>query len=267
MKHIEFPGLGLEFDINRTALSLPGGIRIYWYGIIIGLGMVLAALIVYHEMKKSGRKADLLFDFLIVTIPLSIIGARIYYVIFSWDSYRENLKEIFAIWNGGLAIYGGVITGAICTIVFTRLKKLPALWFFDLASIGCILAQSIGRWGNFVNAEAYGGECNLPWRMVIGNSSVGVHPTFFYESVWNLVGFLISYLLIYKRKHEDGECISFYMIWYGLGRFFIEALRSDSLYIGSLKVSQIVALLSVIFGAALLIFVKNKAKKRKNSEN
>lgn len=267
MKHIAFPGLGLEFDINPIAVSFPFGLKIHWYGIIIAIGMVLAAVIVYHEIKKSGRNGEMLFDFLIFTIPLSIIGARCYYVIFSWESYKDNISEIFAVWHGGLAIYGGVIVGAVCAIVFTKVKQIPLLWFTDIASIGCILAQSIGRWGNFVNGEAFGGVTNLPWRMVIGSSAEAVHPTFLYESLWNFTGFLISYLLIYKRKHTDGASLAFYLIWYGTGRFFIEALRSDSLYIGGIKVSQIVAILSIVLGIALSVFIKARVKNAIKKEN
>lgn len=267
MKHIAFPGLGIEFDINPIAISFPFGLKIHWYGIIIALGMVLAALVVYREIKKSGRNAEMLFDFLIITVPLSIIGARCYYVIFSWDSYKDNLAEIFAVWHGGLAIYGGIITGTLCALVFTRVKKLPFLWFADIASIGCILAQSVGRWGNFVNGEAYGSETSLPWRMVIDYSDEAVHPAFLYESLWNFAGFLISYFLIYRRKHPDGASLAFYLIWYGTGRFFIEALRSDSLYIAGIKVSRIVAAVSVILGAALVIYIKARVKKELKTEN
>ncbi len=267
MKHIAFPGLGLEFDINPIAVSFPFGLKIHWYGIIIAFGMVLAAAIVFREIKKSGRDGEMLFDFLIFTIPLSIIGARCYYVIFSWDSYKDNLSEIFAVWHGGLAIYGGVIVGVICAIVFTKVKHIPFLWFADIASIGCILAQSIGRWGNFVNGEAFGGVTKLPWGMVIDSAPEAVHPTFLYESLWNFAGFLISYFLIYRRKHTDGASLAFYLIWYGTGRFFIEALRSDSLYIGGVKVSQIVALISAVSGAALFVFIKVRAKNAIKKEN
>lgn len=268
MNHISFPGLGLEFNIDPIALRLPFGISVHWYGIIIGIGILVAVCLVYHEIKKSGYDTEIFLDIVLVTVPLSIVGARLYYVIFSWDDYKNNLGKIIEVWNGGLAIYGAVITGAICVAILTHVKKIPFLWFADLAVMGLIIAQAIGRWGNFVNAEAHGGETDLPWRMVIGTSEA-VHPAFLYESVLNLTGFLIMYFIIYRMKKKDGWCLTFYMIWYGAGRFFIEKLRTDSLCIGhsTIRVSRVVAALSVAGGIILAFYIKFKAKMsvRKNT--
>ncbi len=262
MNHIEFPNLGLDFNINPIALELPFGIKLHWYGIIIGIGMVLAVLIAYREIKKV-RDAEFLFDMLLITLPVGIIGARLYYVIFSWDSYKNNLSEIFAVWHGGLAIYGGIIAGFICVVIFAKVRKIPLLWLLDICSCGCILAQSIGRWGNFVNAEAYGGKTDCFWGMVVNDAGYMVHPTFFYESLWNFIGFLILYFVVLRRKKQDGACLSFYFVWYGAGRFFIEALRSDSLYLGTVKISQVVALISCAAGILLFVFIHTVGKKGK----
>ncbi len=257
MNEISFPALGLTFDINPIALELPWGIKVHWYGVIIGIGMILAVLLVCNEFKKKGYDTDTFLDIVLVTVPLAIIGARVYYVIFSWDSYKDNLGEIIAVWNGGLAIYGAVIVGAVCVFIMTKRKKIPFLWFADLCVMGLIIAQSIGRWGNFVNAEAYGGETELLWGMSI-NGKAAVHPTFLYESLWNMMGFFIMYFAVYKRGKRDGRCLAFYMIWYGMGRFFIEGLRTDSLYIGMFRVSQIVAAASAAAGIALAAAIRRK---------
>ena len=270
MNHITFPYLGLEFHLNETINVF--GLRIYWYAIIIATGMLTAMAIAAHEFKKKGLKGDDLADFVLFAIPLGILGARLYYVIFEWSYYAQNPTEILAIWKGGLAIYGGIITGVVVAIVFTRVKKISFLWFADVATVGLFIAQSIGRWGNFVNAEAFGKETSLPWAMIVEGPNVKpyspfgpCHPTFLYESLWNLAGFLISYFIIYRLLKKDGCVFSFYLIWYGCGRFFIEGLRMDSLWLipNAVRVSQVVAIGCILCGIATLFYVKNRNKKEK----
>lgn len=256
INNVSFPSLGLDFTFSETITIPFTKIEIFWYAIIIATGMTVAGLIGWREYKKAGKTGDDLCDFLLFALPLGILGARLYYVIFRWDLYKDNLSEIFAIWNGGLAIYGGIIAGAIVAIIYTRVKKYPFLWFADVASFGLFIAQSMGRWGNFINAEAYGGPTDLPWGMVV-NGVGPVHPTFLYESLWNITGFLVSYFIIRRVKKTDGLCFAYYLIWYGIGRFFIEGLRSDSLYLfGDVRVSQVVAFISVLLGIFALIYVK-----------
>lgn len=273
MNHITFPYLGLSFHLNETVNVF--GFKIYWYAIIIATGMLLAVTIAFFEFKKRNYKSDDLADFVLFAIPLGILGARLYYVIFEWSYYSKHLDEIIAIWNGGLAIYGGVITGCIVAVVFTKIKKIPFLWFADVATIGLFIAQSIGRWGNFVNAEAFGGLTKLPWGMIVDgphvkNAPFGpCHPTFLYESLWNFTGFIISYFIIYRLTKKDGFSFAYYLIWYGTGRFFIEGLRTDSLYLieNVVRVSQVVAFVSVIGGIAALFYIKNRDKKEKTQKS
>lgn len=251
MEHIiEFPGFGLEFTINRVAFTVLGK-DIYWYGLIIGFGFILAALYVNARVSKFGFTTDHLLDCLIICVPVSIICARLYYVIFEWEYYSQHPNEIIAIWNGGIAIYGAVIGVLIALFVYSKVKKLPFASLCDLAALGLIIGQCIGRWGNFVNAEAHGGTTLLPWRMVIDGGSP-VHPTFLYESLWNLVGFVILHFWSKKRKF-NGEIALVYVAWYGLGRAWIEGLRTDSLYMGPLRVSQVLAVISCVVAIAVLV--------------
>ena len=190
MEHaISFPALGLDFNINRVAVNLFGK-DIYWYGIIICLGFVLAALYVNRRTKEFGVTSDNLMDCLIICVPVGIICARIYYVAFEWGYYSQHPNEIIAIWKGGIAIYGAVIGVVIALAVYSRIKKLSFASLCDLAAFGLLIGQCIGRWGNFVNGEAHGGATSLPWGMSIDGASP-VHPTFLYESLWNFVGFLV----------------------------------------------------------------------------
>lgn len=258
MEHaISFPALGLDFQINRVAANIFGK-DIYWYGIIICIGFVLAALYVNARVKEFGCTSDNLMDCLIICVPVGIICARIYYVIFEWDYYSQHLNEIIAIWNGGIAIYGAVIGVVIALYIYSRVKKLSFVSLCDLAAFGLLIGQCIGRWGNFVNAEAYGGPTNLPWGMSI-DGAAAVHPTFLYESVWNLVGFIALHFYSKKRKFP-GEMALLYVAWYGLGRAWIEGLRTDSLYIGTLRVSQVLAAVSCIVAVALLVRKYNRLK-------
>lgn len=263
INHISFPGLGLDFNISRTAFSV-FGINIYWYGIIIAAGMIIAFIYGSREFKKQGMKQDDLLNMFLISVPVAIICARLYYVAFSFDMYRDNLWSIFDIRNGGIAVYGSLIGAGAVVLIYCFKKKLNLGAVLDVFAVGFLIGQAIGRWGNFVNGEAFGSPTTLPWAMSITEGGVtyasSVHPTFLYESLWDAIG--VAILLIYKRhKKFSGEVFCAYILWYGLGRVWIEGLRMDSLYIGSVRVSQIVALLSVFFGAAAIIagrIYKNK---------
>ena len=258
MEHaISFPALGLDFQINRVAANVFGK-DIFWYGIIICVGFVLAALYVNTRVKEFGLTSDHLMDCLILCVPVGIICARIYYVVFEWDYFRENPSEIIAVWHGGIAIYGAVIGVVVALYAYSRVKKVPFASLCDLAAFGLLIGQCIGRWGNFVNAEAHGGPTDLPWGMVI-DGGTAVHPTFLYESLWNLVGFIALHFYSKKRKFP-GEMALLYVAWYGLGRAWIEGLRTDSLYIGTLRVSQVLAAISCIVAVALLVRKYNRLK-------
>ena len=259
MEHaISFPALGLDFNINRVAVNLFGK-DIYWYGIIICLGFVLAALYVNRRTKEFGVTSDNLMDCLIICVPVGIICARIYYVAFEWGYYSQHPNEIIAIWKGGIAIYGAVIGVVIALAVYSRIKKLSFASLCDLAAFGLLIGQCIGRWGNFVNGEAHGGATSLPWGMSIDGASP-VHPTFLYESLWNFVGFLVLHFYSKKRKFK-GEMALLYVAWYGLGRAWIEGLRTDSLYLFDwtlfgepIRVSQALSVVMVIVSAAMLFY-------------
>ena len=259
MEHaIAFPGLGLEFTLNRVAVNLLGK-DIYWYGIIICIGFLVAAVYASRKTVQFGYTKDHLYDLMLLCVPIAIVCARLYYVIFQWADYKNDPAEIVMIWHGGLAIYGGIL-GAVATIcIYGKRHRLNIPGMLDVAACGIIIGQIFGRWGNFVNAEAFGGPTDLPWGMVIDGASP-VHPTFFYESLWNLVGFLVLHRCS-KRRHFRGEIFLIYAAWYGFGRFWIEGLRSDSLYIPGtpLRVSQVLAGASCIAAITLLVLGhKNK---------
>ena len=259
---ISFDKLGLEFIVNRAAFKI-GGFPIYWYGILIATGLLLASLYAFSECKKTSVSSEDFLNMLLIAIPVSIICARLYFVIFSFDSYKNNLADVFDIRSGGLAIYGGIIGAFIVIISYCRIKKTDLFKVLDIVAVGLLIGQAIGRWGNFVNGEAFGGFTNLAWAMTIKSDGVliaeSVHPTFLYESLWNALGLLL--LLIYKKhKKFDGELISIYFMWYGLGRAFIEGLRADSLYIGSFRASQLLSCGIIILGALIMIIKRLKIK-------
>ena len=269
MTVISFPGLGIgEFSINPVAIPFGpnGGIR--WYALLIVTGMILAVIYCSYRAKSEGISVDTMIDFALFTIPVGIIGARLYYVLFDWMSNPDHYKsfvDVIAIWEGGLAIYGGIIFGAITVIIVAKVKKMSGsalLKITDAVAPGVMIAQSLGRWGNFCNGEAFGTPTDLPWGMTI-NGSAPVHPTFLYESLWNVLGFILINLC-YKKKRFDGQIMLMYISWYGLGRMFIELLRTDSLTNGGwLRVSSLVGLLSFVIGGGLLLFffIKNKGRK------
>ena len=262
VNNISFPKLNISFDINPVAIDLPfmGGIR--WYGLIIAFGIILALLYCSRVAKKEGEKSDTISDIVLYALPVSVIFARTYYVLFSWESYKDDLSSVFKIWEGGIAIYGAVIGAVLTAWIYCRVKKLNTLKIFDICCLGLMIGQMTGRWGNFVNAEAFGGYCDYFWGMSI-NGKAPVHPTFLYESLWNLVGFIILSSL-HKKRPFYGYTFFNYLSWYGVGRFFIEGLRTDSLYAGGIRISQCVALLCVIGGTYALSFLSEKSLKRKN---
>ena len=245
-------GLG-PFELNNTAFTVFGR-DVKWYGIIVCIGIIAAFSYFMFRARKAGIKSDTVVDMTLVTVPLGIIGARLYFVIFYGV---DSFKEIFEIWNGGLAIYGGIIVGAICVIVMCRIKKVKFFAFADMIAPGVMLGQLIGRWGNFMNGEAFGAETNVFIRMGLNNWHTGynyveVHPTFLYESLWNLLGFALINLF-YKKRKFNGEAFLWYVAWYGLGRTFIELLRQDSLYMGSIRVSSLLG--AICFAVCLPIII------------
>ena len=264
MKPILFPGLGLEININNVAFNIFGK-DIYWYGLIIVFGMLLSLFLVYKDKKKYNISWDDIITFLIYALIFGIICARIYYVVFKWDYYSEHLDEIIKIWNGGIAIYGGIIGALITAVVFCKIKKIKFLNLCDLGAPYLALAQSIGRWGNFVNREAFGGPTSSILRMGIYDKTISdyiyVHPTFLYEALVTFTIFVV--LMLVKRKQKfDGQLFYLYMIIYGIGRALVEGMRTDSLMFGSFRVSQILSIvLSIAFG---IIYVIKSLKMSKN---
>ena len=255
---ISFPMFG-DFSLNPPSSFRLFGLNIYFYGVIIALGFILAMVYCSRNAKDFGIKSDDFFDLMLWIIPCCIIGARLYYVLFNLEHYLANPGKIFAIRDGGLAIYGGIIVGVIVVICVSRHKKIPIPAMLDLAVFGLLIGQILGRWGNFMNREAFGAETEIFCRMGLtapDGSTIFVHPTFLYESLWNLAG-LIFLILWTKKGHRkyDGQCTLIYFFWYGLGRAWIEGLRTDSLYIGStnIRVSQALSIVLVLISLILLI--------------
>ncbi len=282
---VSFPGLGIgEFTINRVAFSVFGH-PIYWYGVIIALAFLLGIFYIIKRARIFGLDSDRVMDVILGAVIGGIIGARIYYVLFSWDQYRDNLADVIKIWEGGIAIYGGVIGGFLVGAWMSRIRKVRFIPMADLAVGGLILGQSIGRWGNFINVEAFGSNTGLPWGMaspsiaeyltrhqaalaaqgVAVDPAMPVHPTFFYESMWCLIGFLLIALAA-KHRRFDGELTLLYAAWYGAGRAVIEGLRTDSLMWGRVRVSQALAIILVIASIVTWILIRSKLKKSGDQE-
>lgn len=251
---ISFPFLNLEINPGRVVEL--GPVTVHYYGAVIALGLMLAVMYALRHCGNVGISQDDLLDGVLWITPLAIVCARIYYVAFTWNEYKNDLWSVFAIWNGGIAIYGSVIGAIIGVIIFCRLKKcsLPAL--LDLVLTCFLIGQLIGRWGNFFNREAFGSATDSFFRMGLYNTVTGeteyYHPTFLYESVWNLCGFALLHFLTPRRKY-DGQIALGYAAWYGLGRSWIEGLRVDSLYWGSFRVSQILAIVTCLTALAILL--------------
>lgn len=283
MEHtISFPGLGLEFTMNRVAVSLFGH-NIYWYGVIIAVGFLLAVLYCYRKCPQFGVDSEKLIDMLFFAVPLAIIGARLYYVIFYLSRFQNadgslDWGRVIAIWDGGLAIYGGIIAAVATVVIFCKVRKIKLWNFLDVGAYGLLIGQAIGRWGNFVNVEVFGGVTDVPWRMCgesiadwlwknghidsaevyqsILDGSLGVHPTFFYESLWNVIGLVLLIVIGNKWRKCDGQIFLSYIAWYGVGRAVIEGIRTDTLFFFNtgIKVSQMLAILSAAAAVVLLVW-------------
>lgn len=255
---ISFPALGLTMNPSQSFNI--GPLQIHWYGVLIAVGLLLAVLYACGRSKQFGLSEDDLIDGVLCIVPFAVLCARLYYCIFKWESYASDPISIFYIWEGGLAIYGGVIGAAIGIVVFAKIKKkkVNLLAVLDITSLGFLIGQSIGRWGNFLNREAFGARTEIFCRMGLMNTLTGqmeyYHPTFLYESLWNLCGFLLLHFLSKKRKF-DGQVALCYVAWYGLGRALIEGLRTDSLMWGPVRVSQLLAAVSCVAAVTVLVVV------------
>ncbi len=278
---ISFPGLGIgEFTVNAEAFSFRIGstpISIRWYGILICCAIIAAFCYLVYRAGQANVSFDDVLDITLVTVLIAVVGTRLYYVIFDglskyivtdysfFKNVWKSFYNLIAVWNGGLAIYGGIISGALAVLFMSRKKNISFFLIADAATPGIMLAQAIGRWGNFMNGEAFGAETTLPWRMGICNyntyyQTLYVHPTFLYESLWNILGFILINIFYKKRKFE-GEVGMWYFAWYGLGRTFIELLRTDSLMLGSIRVSSMIAALFVITLVPLIIVLHVKERR------
>ena len=252
---ISFPSLGISLDPPRTFPL--GPLTLHLYGLVIAVGLLLAVLYCSRRCQQFGLKQDDLLDGVLWVTPFAIICARIYYVVFTWEAYADNPISALYIWEGGLAIYGGVLGAVLGIAVLCRVKKLKFAAVMDLVLMGFLIGQSMGRWGNFFNREAFGAPTDSFFRMGLYNSATGnweyYHPTFLYESVWNLAGLVLLHFLSKKRRY-DGQIALGYAAWYGLGRAIIEGLRMDSLYWGSFRVSQVLAAVSCVIAIGVLLW-------------
>ena len=252
---ISFPTLGIEVNPGRS-LSL-GPLTIHYYGLVIALGLMLAVFYCCRRSKEFGLKEDDILDGVLWITPFAIVCARAYYVIFSWKDYAANPISILYIWEGGLAIYGGVLGAVAGVVILARVKKIPVTTLLDLVLLGFLIGQSMGRWGNFFNREAFGAATDAVSRMGLYNQVTGnweyYHPTFLYESLWNAAGFVLLHFLS-KRRQYDGQVALGYAAWYGLGRAMIEGLRVDSLYWGPFRVSQVLAAVTCVAAVSILLW-------------
>ena len=276
MVTISFPGIGIDnFNVNPVAFNIPifGGLQVRWYGIIITLGIILAfSYCAFRCKKNEGIKFDDLLDITIFTVIFGVIGARVYYVLMSLGEQKyTSFYDVIAIWEGGLAIYGGIIAGALTIYLICRHKKISPLKMLDAVAPGVMIGQLLGRWGNFFNGEAFGSEVAedsifyfIRMGLISSNTEsarmIYVHPTFLYESLWNLLGFIIINFL-YKKKKFDGQILLMYVTWYGFGRMLIEGLRTDSLMLGVFRISQVVGFVCFVVGAILLTVMLMRARR------
>lgn len=270
---VTFPGLGWSFDIDNVAITI-GGLKLYWYGILIGAAVILCIFLGFRHSRKYGMTPDLIVDYCLLTLPMAFLGARLYYVFCEWDTYHvpgdfgATFKNVLDFRGGGLAIYGGVLGAIFAIFLMSKIRKIPVSAVVDFAIVYIPLGQAIGRWGNFFNQEAFGTTTTLPWGMKSTqiahylskncpelDSDMAVHPTFFYESVCTLITFFIL-LQVRRKSKRPWTTTAVYFILYGIARFFIEGLRTDSLYIGStgLRISQVLSLILIVVGFALISF-------------
>lgn len=262
--NVTFPHLGLEFNINPVAFSI-GNFHVYWYGIIIAAGFLLALIYASFSCKKMNIDINRLFDVVIVGLITGVIFARLFYVVFyPGDKYWKNPLEIFQIHDGGLAIYGGIIGAVVFGSLMAKLRKLKVTAVLDIAALGFLIGQCVGRWGNFINQEAFGSATELPWGMHSENTAAvvdgNVHPCFLYESLLCLLGFVLLHFFTRRFRRYDGQTFLLYIVWYGACRFFIEGLRTDSLIIPGtgLRVSQVIAAACVVAGIILLVLFRHR---------
>lgn len=263
---VSFPGLGISVNIDSVAFTI-FGLDIAWYGLIISCGMALCVILAMYQARKNKFSSELVLDIMIVSVPMALIGARLYYVLSEWSYYSKHLSDIFAIRDGGLAVYGGVLGAFLGNAIMMKIRKIPFSTCADYAVVYIPLGQAIGRWGNFFNEEAFGTTTTLPWGMTSNkiqaylrmncpelDSTMPVHPTFLYESICSFIIFFVLMYIRKKSKHAY-ETTASYMILYGIVRFFLEGIRTDSLYIGntSIRTSQLLSLILVIGGIALII--------------
>lgn len=266
---ISFPGLGITLD-PPSSFSL-FGLNIHLYGLVIALGFLFAVLYCAHRAKDFGLREDNVYDVIIWALPIGVIGARAYYIIFNYGEFAGHPERFIQIWNGGLAIYGGIIAGTLTAVAVCKHRHIHIPAFLDLGCFGLLIGQLCGRWGNFFNREAFGSETTSFLRMGLttAQGTLYVHPTFLYESLWNLVGFLALHIWTKQGKRAfDGQVFLLYVFWYGLGRAWIEGLRTDSLYLGAtgLRVSQVLAICSAIVAAVLLTVLTLRANRKKSGQ-
>lgn len=253
----------MEFTGSRVAFHL-FGIPVYWYAILIVTGMVIGVWLCTKEAQRRGYSEELIQDLALWVLPAAIIGARIYYVIFEWERYADDLIKIFDIRGGGMAIHGGIIGALIAGYFFCRKRKVSMIELMDIAFPALALAQGIGRWGNFINNEAHGGPTDLPWAIIVNGQKV--HPTFLYESIGDILIFLFLWFYLRKRQRYDGQLSMWYFILYGILRFFVEGLRTDSLYWGPIRMAQAVSLVGIAIGIVGLFYFKKRGKLSKGAQ-
>lgn len=277
MPEIWFPNLGIKIShLSRVAFTLFGK-DIYWYGIIIGSGVLLGLLLALKEAERTGQNPENYLDFALYGVIFAVIGARLYYVIFSWENYKDNIFKVFAIREGGLAIYGGILAGILTAIIYARKKKIPFWLLADTTAPSLLLGQIMGRWGNFFNREAFGGYTDGLFAMrylkeqvsgippqvmnhlveVNGIEYIQVHPTFLYESLWN-IGVFILLMIMKRNKRFEGQIFAFYLFGYACGRVWIEGLRTDQLLIGGFAVSQILSGILIVISIGLMFYLNRK---------
>lgn len=279
--YVEFPNLfgGLKIPVSEEAFRI-FNFGVQWYGVVIGMGLLLCVFLGMRACRRYEIEQDDLLDYLLICVPAAVVGARLYYIAFNFDQFKNNLKEVFNIRGGGLAVYGGILAAMLAVFVMSKYKKHSFLKLVDFAAPYIFLGQAIGRWGNFFNQEAYGGATTLPWGMTGDQIAVEniyrgwradtlVHPTFLYESLWCFLGFAL--ILWYRRsrfKKTNGECVCLYMIWYGLERSFVEGLRTDSLYIGNtgIRVSQLLSIVLFVSGIVLFVVFRIRYNKKQAVE-
>lgn len=264
---VAFPGLSLEFNISPTAFTV-FGLEIKWYGIIISIGMLLALVYCFKRVRQFGLDGDRVVDVVLVGLIAAMVGARAYFILFDPE---KTFRDFLRVREGGMAIYGGLIGAIVIGCIMAKIRKVKIAPLMDLASLGFFIGQAVGRWGNFVNKEAFGSETTLPWGMASGSVQNALlamadgpaklaHPCFLYESIWCILGFILLHWFS-KRRKFDGQLFLMYGVWYGLGRFFIEGLRMDSLYIGELRASQLLSGVIVITAGVLLLIFSSKARR------